>query len=128
MLAPWKYLPTELLPLIVSYFPYSVMRILCRTSNEMRVANCSSPTGSAHAIHLTVSRFQWRWITHSYPISSRCHPLGCDLTTPLGSTREQIFVLNTLRFHRLWTGPPIPYSNYTYNGCKYQAGVYYGGM
>jgi hypothetical protein len=128
MISPWKLLPTELLPLIVSYFPYQMMSQLCRTSNEMRNATSRSPTGSAHIIHLAVARFHWRWIPSPHPIPRRCYPRGSDRCTPLGNTREYQFVLYTLQFHNLWTGPPIPYSDYSCNQRRHPSGIYTGAM
>ena len=96
----------------------------------MRQAIANTPTGPAHTIHLAVARFQWRWVTNpsQVTIPNRCLVLGADKTTPLGTSRESKFINDTLRFHRLWTGPAIPYLGYQLYPHSYPAGKYLGGM
>jgi len=121
-------IPTEIVALIVTYIPYRVMRNLRRTTNEMVVALARCPTGPAHVIHLAVSRFHWRWSPYLPELPAKSTAIGTELTTPLGSTREQIFIRNTLQFHRLWTGPIIPYASYVHDTTRYLPSRYVGPM
>ena len=78
----------------------------------MRLARQTAPTESAHAVHLAIQRFHWRWYTGQRMLSRRSvvpqEETRCWLTT----TREEAFARDTRRVHRRWTGPPVPYGAY----------------
>ena len=123
-------LPLELSALVCDYLRYPVTRVLCRTSNEMRRARHRAPTISAHAVHLAIQRFHWRWVVDPArrTLSARSVPLDSGATpyAPWTRLREAHFVWDTLRFHRKWTGPDVPYEEYRCGDVRVPAGWHRG--
>ena len=105
-------LPRELLAAVWAYVPYTVTRVVCRTTHEMRLAMRTAPTESAHALHLAIQRFHWRWCVGQWMLSRRSVVLEEEPRSWLVTTREEAFTWDTLRFHHKWTGPPVPYDGY----------------
>lgn len=105
-------LPCDILAAVWEYIPYTVARVTCRTTNEMRLAMRAAPTGSAHVVHLAIQRFHWRWSPAVPILCRRSVVLEEEPRHWLASTREDAFVSYTLRFHDKWTGPPVPYDAY----------------
>ena len=120
-------LPPELLAEVWEYVPYTVTRLVGRETHEMRLARRAAPTVSAHAVHLAIQRFHWRWYTGQRTLSRRSvvpeEEARCWLTT----TREEAFARDTLRFHRRWTGPPVPHDGYVGgDGAHRPPGAFHG--
>ena len=133
-------LPRELRDHIWEYVPYTVTRTVCRKTHEMRLAEGRVPTGCAHAMHIAIQRFHWRWVAipmhrtlghRSIALAHNGHAYdredASDDVMYLSGTRETYFCEDTLRFHTKWTGPPVPYDAYYLGQIRMPAGVYVGG-
>ena len=83
--------PKEIIDIIKQYFNYIIMKNLTRKSNELKIAYTRTQTPSAHAIHLMIERFNFRYLPNS----------RFKTTTN--------FINDTLKFHKLWTGPSVEF-------------------
>jgi hypothetical protein len=118
-----------LLTIVWEYVPYTVTRLVGRTSHEMRLARQTAPTESAHAVHLAIQRFHWRWCTEQWILRRRSVVPEEEPRSYLRTMREEAFAINTLHFHQKWTGPPVPYDGYFGSDRAYHPpGEYYGPM
>ena len=120
-------LPNDILNHIKSYIRYNVMHKLCKESNEIKKANKYIQTPSCHAIHIQIMRWYWRWNIeisnkdlNAKPIST-LHP-----DKKFGTLRESSFIEESLKFHKLWTGPPIPNTKWFDGNKIITNGIYYG--
>ena len=100
-------LPNEIKELIKQYFNYMIMSNVTKKSNELQIAYNCTQTPSAHAIHIMIARFNVRYLPNSrFKTSTN-------------------FINDSLKFHRLWTGPsvefPCWYCNLTQ---KINSGIY----
>ena len=123
-------IPNEILNYIKTFIPFNIMKFLQRESNELKVAKQLSPTPSSHCIDLMISRFLWRWV---FDISyDQLNNLNCldipDYKFNLIS-RETCFINDSLKFHKLWTGPNIKFKNWISEKNKRETGgIYIGSM
>lgn len=100
-------LPDEIKNLIKQYFRYTIMINLTKKSNELQIAYHHTQTPSAHAMHIMIERFNFRYLPDS-----------------LFKTSTN-FIKDSLKFHKLWTGPSIYFPSwYRILHQKENSGVY----
>ena len=125
-------LPKEIINYIKEYIRYDVMHIVCKRSNEIKIAKLISQTPSAHAIYIMICRFLWRWRIDLSDINIFRYPrrlnFGDDSKAYfVKKLRESYFIEESLFFHKKWHGPNIPYPKWSlYYDQQKKEGIYYG--
>lgn len=126
-----KNLPNEILEYIKLFIPFNIMKNVRRESNEFRKAKLITPTGSSHCMYLMIIRFIWRWNYSSISLAKPIiiNELNIEIPKFYCKSYETVFINNSLSFHKLWTGPNIPYSEYNSEiNKRNKSGIYIGSL
>ena len=124
-------LPNEIIEYIKLFIPFDIMKNVRRESNELRNAKSITPTASSHCIYLMIIRFIWRLNHSSISLTKPniLNELNIDVPKFYSKSYESIFISSSLKFHRLWTGPKIPYSEYNSEiNKRNKSGIYMGSL
>ena len=124
-------LPNEILEYIKLFIPFNIMKNIRRESNEFRKAKLITPTGSSHCMYLMTIRFIWRWNYSSISLEKPIiiNELNIEIPKFYSKSYETVFINNSLAFHKLWTGPNIPYSEYNSEiNKRNKPGIYIGSL
>ena len=126
-----KNLPNEILEYIKLFIPFNIMKNVRRESNEFRKAKLITPTGSSHCMYLMIIRFIWRWNYSSISLAKPIiiNELNIEIPKFYSKSYETVFINNSLSFHKLWTGPNIPYLEYNSEiNKRNKSGIYIGSL
>ncbi len=122
-------LPKEIINYIKEYIRYDVMHIVCKRSNEIKIAKLISQTPSAHAMYIMICRFLWRWRIDLSDVNKFRYPRRLNFGDDyfVKKLRESYFIEESLFFHKKWHGPIIPYPKWSlYYDQQKKEGIYYG--
>ena len=120
-------LPDDIIDYIKSFIPFFIMKYLKKETNEMINARKLISTPSAYCINIMISRFLWRWNPETTMDDLYKIKLIKIPDVKYQKTREKNFINDSLKFHKLWIGPPIPYSDWCIEkGKREKNNIYYG--
>ena len=103
------------------------MKYLKKETNEMINARKITPTPSSHCMNIIISRVLWRWIPEMNLDDLYKTKLIKIPDIKFRRTREKNFIDNSLKSHKLWSGPPIPFIEWcSEKGKREKMGIFFG--
>ena len=103
------------------------MKYLKKETNEMINARKITPTPSSHCMNIIISRVLWRWIPEMNLDDLYKTKLIKIPDIKFRRTREKNFIDNSLKFHKLWSVPPIPFIEWcSEKGKREKMGIFFG--